>query len=83
MNPTLPELTGTFGMVASTHWLASAAGMAELEAGGNGFDAVVAAGFTLQVARSPAPSATASTHTATQAIHSGSHQDPPDRRRRR
>ena len=46
---TRPELRGTFGMVASTHWLASAAGMAVLERGGNAFDAVVAAGFTLQV----------------------------------
>jgi gamma-glutamyltranspeptidase/glutathione hydrolase len=46
---TRPELAGTFGMVASTHWLATAAGMATLEAGGNAFDAAVAAGFTLQV----------------------------------
>ncbi|MDX6485689.1 MAG: gamma-glutamyltranspeptidase / glutathione hydrolase, partial [Gaiellaceae bacterium] len=46
---TRPELKGTFGMVASTHWLASAAGMAVLEQGGNAFDAAVAAGFTLQV----------------------------------
>ncbi len=46
---TRPELRGTFGMVASTHWLASAAGMAVLERGGNAFDACVAAGFTLQV----------------------------------
>ena len=46
---TRPELRGTFGMVASTHWLASAAGMAMLERGGNAFDAVVAAGFVLQV----------------------------------
>ena len=46
---TRPELTGSFGMVASTHWLASAAGMAVLEQGGNAFDAAVAAGLTLQV----------------------------------
>ena len=36
-------------MVASTHWLASAVGMAVLEDGGNAFDAVVAAGLVLQV----------------------------------
>ena len=36
-------------MVSSTHWLASAAGMAVLERGGNAFDAGVAAGFVLQV----------------------------------
>jgi gamma-glutamyltranspeptidase / glutathione hydrolase len=46
---TRPELAGTFGMVASTHWLASAAGMAALEQGGNAFDAAVAAGLVLQV----------------------------------
>src|SRR5436190_11120820 len=46
---TRPELRGSFGAVASTHWLASAAGMAVLERGGNAFDAAVAAGFTLQV----------------------------------
>jgi gamma-glutamyltranspeptidase / glutathione hydrolase len=46
---TRPELRGTFGMVASTHWLASAVGMGVLERGGNAFDAAVAAGFTLQV----------------------------------
>jgi gamma-glutamyltranspeptidase/glutathione hydrolase len=49
MFTTRPELRGTFGMVASTHWLASAAGMAVLEQGGNAFDAAVAAGFTLKV----------------------------------
>src|SRR5487761_1166117 len=46
---TRPELAGTFGMVASTHWLASAAGMAVLEQDGNAFDAAVAAGLVLQV----------------------------------
>ncbi len=47
---TRPELQGSFGMVTSTHWLASAAGMAVLEKGGNAFDAAVATGFVLQVA---------------------------------
>jgi gamma-glutamyltranspeptidase/glutathione hydrolase len=46
---TRPELAGTFGMAASTHWLASAAGMAVLEKGGNAFDAAVAMGLVLQV----------------------------------
>ncbi len=46
---TRPQLAGTFGMVASTHWLASAAGMAVLEAGGTAFDAAAAAGLVLQV----------------------------------
>ncbi len=46
---TRPELRGTFGAVASTHWLASSTGMAVLERGGNAFDAACAAGFALQV----------------------------------
>ncbi|HZB90854.1 MAG TPA: gamma-glutamyltransferase family protein [Stellaceae bacterium] len=46
---TRPEIRGTFGVVASTHWLASAAGMGVLERGGNAFDAAVAAGLVLQV----------------------------------
>jgi len=46
---TRPVLQGTFGMVAATHWLASASGMRMLELGGNAFDAAVAAGFVLQV----------------------------------
>ena len=50
MFTTRPELVGTFGMVSSTHWLASSAGMAMLEKGGNAFDAAVAAGMVLQVA---------------------------------
>ncbi|WP_169164479.1 gamma-glutamyltransferase family protein [Cellulomonas taurus] len=49
MFTTRPELVGSFGMVGSTHWLASAVGMRILEQGGNAFDAAVAAGFTLQV----------------------------------
>jgi hypothetical protein len=39
MFTTRPELRGTFGMVASTHWLASGVGMSVLERGGNAFDA--------------------------------------------
>jgi gamma-glutamyltranspeptidase/glutathione hydrolase len=46
---TRPTLRGTFGMVSSTHWLASQAAMAELEAGGNAFDAAVAGAFVLHV----------------------------------
>ena len=46
---TRPDLSGTFGAVASTHWIASALGMKLLEAGGNAFDAAVAAGFALQI----------------------------------
>ncbi len=49
MFTTRPELAGTFGMVGSTHWLASQAGMAVLESGGNAFDAAAAAGFVCQV----------------------------------
>ena len=50
MFTTRPEITGTFGVVATTHWLASGVGQAVLERGGNAFDAAVAAAFTLQVA---------------------------------
>ena len=50
MFTTRPEIAGTFGVVASTHWLASSSGMAVLERGGNAFDAAVATAFVLQVA---------------------------------
>jgi gamma-glutamyltranspeptidase / glutathione hydrolase len=46
---TRPEISGTFGMVTSTHWLATAAGMKMLEAGGSAADAAVATGFVLNV----------------------------------
>src|ERR1035437_4607222 len=46
---TRPQLAGTFGMVASTHWLASATGPAVREEGGPAFDAAVATGLVLQV----------------------------------
>src|SRR6476659_818627 len=46
---TRPEIEGTFGVVATTHWIATAIGMAILEKGGNAFDAGVATAFTLQV----------------------------------
>ena len=46
---TRPEIDGTFGVVTSTHWIATAVGMAALEKGGNAFDAACATAFTLQV----------------------------------
>ncbi|GAA5028674.1 gamma-glutamyltransferase family protein [Actinopolymorpha pittospori] len=49
MLTTRPELVGDFGMVASTHWLASSTGMSVLERGGNAADAAAAAAFVLQV----------------------------------
>ena len=50
MFTTRPEIAGTFGVVASTHWIASQVGMSVLERGGNAFDAAAATAFTLQVA---------------------------------
>ncbi|MBX7549102.1 gamma-glutamyltransferase [Streptomyces sp. tea 10] len=49
MFTTRPTLQGTFGMVSSTHWLASQSAMAVLERGGNAFDAAVAGAFVLHV----------------------------------
>jgi gamma-glutamyltranspeptidase / glutathione hydrolase len=46
---TRPEIEGTFGVVTSTHWIATAVGMATLEKGGNAFDAAVATAFVLQI----------------------------------
>ncbi|MFB0833044.1 gamma-glutamyltransferase family protein [Arthrobacter halodurans] len=46
---TRPTLRGSFGMVSSTHWIASASAQAVLERGGNAFDAAVAGGFVLHI----------------------------------
>ncbi|MEU9222407.1 gamma-glutamyltransferase [Streptomyces sp. NPDC048376] len=47
---TRPTLSGSFGMCASTHWLASATAQSVLERGGNAFDAATAGAFVLHVA---------------------------------
>ena len=49
MFTTRPEIIGTNGVVASTHWLASQTAMSVLERGGNAFDAAVAGAFVLQM----------------------------------
>nr|WP_226758590.1 gamma-glutamyltransferase [Arthrobacter sp. SO3] len=46
---TRPTLQGTFGMSASTHWLATAAAQAVLERCGNAFDAATAGAFVLHL----------------------------------
>ncbi|WP_407316968.1 gamma-glutamyltransferase [Isoptericola halotolerans] len=46
---TRPDLQGTFGMAATTHWLATASAQSVLERGGNAFDAATAAAFVLHV----------------------------------
>lgn len=47
---TRPEIKGNFGVVATTHWIATSAAMGVLERGGNAFDAAVVAGFVLHLA---------------------------------
>ncbi|WP_102223547.1 gamma-glutamyltransferase family protein [Acidimangrovimonas sediminis] len=46
---TRPEILGTFGVAASTHWIASQVGMALLEKGGTAFDAAAGMAFVLHV----------------------------------
>ncbi len=53
MFTTRPEIVGTFGVAASTHWLATQTAIGVLERGGNAFDAAATAGFVLQVAVTP------------------------------
>lgn len=50
MFTTRPEIAGTFGVAASTHWIGSQVAMAVMERGGNAFDAAAAGAFVLQVA---------------------------------
>src|ERR1700730_1001831 len=47
---TRPEIEGTFGVVTSTHWIATAVGMATLEKGGNAFAPALPMTLTLRVA---------------------------------
>ncbi|ANC32864.1 gamma-glutamyltransferase family protein [Isoptericola dokdonensis] len=46
---TRPDLRGTTGMAAATHWLAAASAQSVLERGGNAFDAAAAGAFVLHV----------------------------------
>src|SRR4029079_19818546 len=48
---TRPEIEGTFGVVASTHWIATAVGMATVEKGGTGFGAGARTPVALQAGR--------------------------------
>lgn len=49
LHTTRPDIRGTFGTVASTHWIATATAQSVLERGGNAFDAATAGAFVLQV----------------------------------
>src|SRR5262249_2012113 len=46
---TRPLIQGTFGVITSTHYVASTIGWGILERGGNAVDAACAAGFAMQV----------------------------------
>ncbi len=46
---TRPEIRGSFGVAATTHWIATSIAMRMLELGGNAFDGAAAAGLVLQV----------------------------------
>jgi len=46
---TRPDISGTFGTTASTHWIATATAQSVLERGGNAFDAATAGAFVLHV----------------------------------
>jgi gamma-glutamyltranspeptidase/glutathione hydrolase len=46
---TRPEIAGTFGVAASTRWIATGVAVAVLERGANAADAAAAGGLTLQV----------------------------------
>ncbi|OCC25724.1 gamma-glutamyltransferase [Croceicoccus estronivorus] len=47
MFTTRPDIRGTFGVAAATHWAVAATAMGVMERGGNAFDGAVAAGFVL------------------------------------
>lgn len=49
VHTTRPDIRGTFGTAASTHWIATATAQSVLERGGNAFDAATAGAFVLQV----------------------------------
>src|ERR1043166_486515 len=59
---TRPTLQGTFGMVSSTHWLASQSAMAVLESGGNAYDPAVGGAVGLHGGRAAAPAAATTGH---------------------
>src|SRR3974390_3501195 len=54
---TRPEIRGTFGAAATTHWIASTVAMSVLERGGNAFDAAAAAEPVVICGQGPYPAA--------------------------